>query len=98
MSTWTSEEAKERSEAFKEVQENRIFAFLHSKGKHGATDQEVEDGTGIPGNSERPARLSLEKRGAIKRTKRTRLTRSGCPAIVWVVNRDTVATPRSDPV
>lgn len=88
--TWTSEEANERSEPFKRGTQMKVFAYLHGQGKHGATDQEIEDGTGIPGNSERPARLSLEKEGAIKRTKRTRLTRAGFPAIVWVVKRDTL--------
>jgi transcription initiation factor IIE alpha subunit len=82
---WTSIEAAEHAEAFKENLKSRIYQYLHSMGEHGATDQEIEDATGIAGNSERPARRALEKERHIKRTKRWRKTRSGCKAIVWVI-------------
>jgi transcription initiation factor IIE alpha subunit len=84
---WTSIEAAEQAESFKPSVEKRILDYLVSRGGQGATDQEIEEATGIPGNSERPARRSLEKEGLIKRTRRWRLTRSRRKALVWEVVR-----------
>jgi hypothetical protein len=81
---WTSIEAEENSEHIRESASNRIYAFLKEQGTHGATDQELEDALGIPGNTERPSRLGLVKGGHVKATKRWRYTRAHFRAIVWV--------------
>jgi hypothetical protein len=80
---WTSEIAARMAEGFRVNHENRIYAFLRDCGHYGATDQEIEDALGIPGNSERPARRQLEKDRRVKRTKRIRFTRAKRPAIIW---------------
>jgi transcription initiation factor IIE alpha subunit len=84
---WTSELAAEQAETFKASVVKRVFDYLVSQGGQGATDQEIEEATGIAGNTERPARLALEKDGLIKRTRRWRLTRSRRKALVWEVVR-----------
>ncbi len=81
---WTSEVAARLAEGFKVNHENIIYAHLRDCGSRGATDQEIQEATGIDGNSERPARRQLEKDKRVKRTKRWRFTRSMRPAIVWI--------------
>jgi hypothetical protein len=47
------------------------------------TDAELEELTGLAGNSLRPARVRLLELGAITDTGERRPTSSGRPAIVW---------------
>lgn len=81
---WTSEIAARMAEGIRFNNENRIYAYLRDCGSHGATDQEIQDNLSIPGNSERPARLQLEKDKRVKRTNRSRPTHAGRPAIIWL--------------
>lgn len=61
----------------------RIYDHLIAVG--GATDEELEDALHISGNSIRPSRGSLVDDGLVIDTGTERTTRSGNPAIVWMV-------------
>ncbi|WP_166827325.1 hypothetical protein [Thalassoroseus pseudoceratinae] len=62
----------------------RIFNFVRSQGRHGATDAEIQAALRMDGNSERPRRIELESQGRIVRTSRKRSTDSGHHARVYV--------------
>lgn len=81
---WTSEIAVTNTQELHIQNKAKVLEYLKSQGDHGATDQEIEGATGIPGNSERPARLSLVKAHKVADSGRWRPTRAGLPAIVWV--------------
>ena len=51
---------------------------------YGATDQELQDALNMDPSTERPRRVDLVKRGLVKDSGSTRLTRSGRKATVWV--------------
>lgn len=61
-----------------------VFAYLKKVGP--ATDQELQQGLHIPGNTERPRRIELEKAGVVQDSGWMRATRSGKLAIVWEVS------------
>lgn len=50
----------------------------------GLTDDALQSSTGLPGDSERPRRISLLKDGLIRDSGRKERTRSGKLAVVWV--------------
>ena len=62
----------------------KVLAFIVTAGENGATDQEIQDGLGMDGNTERPRRRELEKGGFIVDSGRTRVCRSKQAAVVWV--------------
>ena len=67
-----------------EEQRRQVLAFLGSCGDRGATDEEIQDGTGLGGSTERPRRVELERRGLIFKSELERPTRSGRNAAVWL--------------
>jgi hypothetical protein len=83
----TSKAAAEKAAKNKDILREKVYAFIDKQGPHGATDQEVEAGTGIPGNTVRPRRGELAKRGRVVKTDRKRPTASGSGAGVWVAAR-----------
>lgn len=54
----------------------------------GATDEEVQIGLGLSGNTVRPRRRELEKAGHVVDSGRTRATQSGRQAVVWIAKED----------
>lgn len=84
MTTCNTAASSTRQQELRRINATAVLAFLQEQGEHGATDQEIEDATGLPGNSERPARLSLVRAGKVADSGRYRSTRAGLPAIVWV--------------
>jgi hypothetical protein len=66
------------------TQRAEVRAFLLGLWPKGATDQEIQDGLGMGGSSERPRRIELEKDGLVLRTNETRKTGSGRAAAVYV--------------
>jgi hypothetical protein len=79
-----------RAEAAKSIaplatnQRRRVFEFVTGRGPHGATDPEISSGTGLDGNTVRPRRGELVDSGHVVDSGRTRKTKSGRPAHVWV--------------
>lgn len=63
----------------------RVFAAIAICGAEGATDEEVQDALGMPGNTERPRRGELVDKGFIVAAPFTRKTRAGLDAVVYVV-------------
>jgi hypothetical protein len=64
----------------------KIYDFLKARGEHGATDQEIQTALQLSSNTENPRRGELVKKGLVVASDRKRKTRSGCPAIVWVLS------------
>ncbi|QDP54720.1 MAG: hypothetical protein GOVbin2833_9 [Prokaryotic dsDNA virus sp.] len=63
----------------------RLFQWLDERGWEGATDEEMQEGTGIEPNTQRPRRKELQQEGKVFDSGERRKTRSGRNAIVWVV-------------
>ena len=62
-----------------------VFAALVRRGAVGATAEELEVDTGLSGNTVRPRLVELRAEGRILVAPRTRPTRSGARAMVYVV-------------
>ena len=83
----TSEEANILASPFKDLVRNEVWSYLANRGEQGATDQELEVALDRPGNTLRPARREQVKLGIVVESGRTRRTRSGRRAIVWILAR-----------
>lgn len=62
----------------------KVLAHVRSKGNEGATDEEMQWALAMNPSTQRPRRIELEKARLVKDSHRTRLTRSGRAAVVWV--------------
>jgi predicted ArsR family transcriptional regulator len=62
----------------------RVFEFVHERGGHGATAEEIEVGLELSGNTVRPRLVELRELGAVVKTDSKRKTRSGRQAVVYV--------------
>lgn len=47
----------------------RVFEFIEGAGRHGVTDIEIQIGTGMSGNTERPRRIKLVEDGIVMQKK-----------------------------
>lgn len=83
-SSRTSKAAAQRL-TVSEEQRRSVLAYIECRCEHGATDEEIQDGTGLSGSTERPRRIELERRGLIRKSELERPTRSGRSAAVWIV-------------
>lgn len=75
-------EAKRRASALR----RKVFEFIRSKGKHGATDDEIQVGLELEGSTQRPRRVELVNDSSVVPSGRYRQTRSGRKATVWVAS------------
>jgi hypothetical protein len=77
-----------RRAAHDRIERSRIQGLVYGAIKDrimtGATDEEICDIAGLPGNTVRPRRGELVLAGLVKASGRTRATRSGRQAVVWV--------------
>lgn len=94
--TPTSAAAAARAAGHADHDRGRILAWLRERGKTGATDDEMQVALDMSGNTQRPRRGELvEDRLVVAAVdgdkKRTRPTRSGGPAQVWIA----VSNPES---
>ena len=94
--TPTSRIAAQQAKTFAASQQEQVFAFIEQAGEHGATDQEIEHGLGIAGNSVRPRRRKLVELGRVKASGNLRMTHSNSPAVVWIV-KPQPETPATSP-
>lgn len=60
------------------------LAFLRGRGAHGATDEEMQELIPLTANTQRPRRVELVKGKFVVDSGRTRKTRGGDDAVVWV--------------
>lgn len=94
--TATSRLAAKQAKPFAGKQLERVFEFIKSRANHGATDEEIQAGLNMTGNSERPRRKRLVDLGRVTDSRNLRLTQAGNPAAVWIaVPPDQVPPVRS---
>ena len=61
-----------------------VLQFIRTMGSHGATDEEIQQGCEIDPSTQRPRRIELWRAGLVQDSGKTRPTRSGRKATVWV--------------
>ena len=61
-----------------------VLDWLTERGEAGGTDEEIQDGLGMNPSTQRPRRVELWRGGFVRDSGRTRQTRSGRRAVVWV--------------
>lgn len=84
----TSKAAAEEVHRIRPGQQRVIFDYVEARGAVGATDQEIEIGTGLNSSSVRPRRGELAASGFLSAAPFTRPTTSGYKAVVWWARRD----------
>jgi hypothetical protein len=62
----------------------RVLDYIVECGADGATDDEVQVATGLDSHTEVPRRIDLYRNGDVVDSGRTRLTRRGRAAVVWI--------------
>lgn len=62
----------------------KVLEAIQAAGEQGLTDLECQELLSMPGDTQRPRRRELEQAGLIKDSGRTRATRYGKEAVVWV--------------
>jgi len=73
----------------------KVLCFLASQGTHGATDEEIQTGLAMTGDSERPRRLELQRAGLVRDSGRVRNTAAGRAACVWqITEKGRLAIPK----
>lgn len=82
--TPTSNEAAERIEPSAGTLRAQVLDYVRRCKHHGAIDEEIQLALEMNPSTQRPRRQELEKMGLIVRTTRTRMTKSGRSAVVFV--------------
>lgn len=82
--TPTSSEAAAQIEPTAGTLRAAVLEYVRNCKQHGATDEEVQVALSMNPSTQRPRRQELEKQGLILRTDRTRLTKSGRHAVIFV--------------
>lgn len=82
----TSQDAADRIRDIPKTKKDQraLMEWLIQRSGEGATDDEIKDHFGWDGDYERPRRWTLCKHGLVVASGRTRKTKDGFPAIVWV--------------
>lgn len=91
----TSIEAKKAIQPVARTLRAQVFVELLRRGSTGATLEELELTLKLAGNTIRPRRQELEKRGLVENSGRERPTTSGRSAIVWIVPEHVAELARS---
>lgn len=82
--TSTSNEAAARIEPAAGTLRAQALDYIRACGEIGATDEEIQLALSMNPSTQRPRRQELEKLGMILRTSRTRPTRSGRSAVIFI--------------
>jgi hypothetical protein len=80
----TSEEAAESMQGCARQLRARVLDYITAHGADGCTDQEIQEGLSMSGDTERPRRWELYREGRIKKTGGTRRSMSNRECDVWV--------------
>ncbi len=67
-----------------------VLDFLLECGEQGATDEQIQQATGLDGSTERPRRISLVADGFVIDSGRERKTEHGRNAVVWRATGKTI--------
>lgn len=89
----TSRAAADSMKAHDPAVRSRVLGFILARGARGATDQEVEDYTGLRHQTASSTRRRLVLSGHVKDSGQTRLNPSGRQAVVWVAVEGPVVVP-----
>lgn len=81
----TSVAAASAAKEFAPLLRNKLLALLQRVGAYGLTDEEMQRELAMDANTQRPRRRELEQAGMVRDSGKTRETRSGRRATVWVV-------------
>lgn len=82
---WHSRTSTQAADAIKpDASRLRSLVLVAIRERDGLTDEEGTDATGLPPSTYRPRRVELVQSGLIRDSGRTRPTRSGRKAVVWV--------------
>lgn len=65
---------------------DKVLAYLRSRGAYGATDEETQESLQMPGNTQRPRRSELVEERLVRDSEKTRTSKSGRAAKVWVAS------------
>ena len=84
----TSLEAKRKIEPQIGSIQHKVYEFIQIQGVHGATDQEIERTLAMDGNTVRPTRGSLVKKGLVFDSGTTRKNNKDNDCIVWVATEE----------
>jgi hypothetical protein len=82
--TPTSSAAAERIAPTAGTLRAAVLDYVRNCKTHGATDEEMQVALQMNPSTQRPRRQELEKMGWVVRTERTRLTKSGRHAVIFV--------------
>ncbi len=82
----TSRAAAERAAARAPSQVDRIMAYIHERGEVGATIDELVEALDILSQSASARVNGMRRDGLLRDSGKTRVTRSGCAAIVWIAS------------
>ena len=80
----TSFQAARRAHSSAGSWRTRVLVALDSVGEGGLTDEELQTRLGLNPSTQRPRRVELVHFGVIRDSGRTRPTRSGKQATVWI--------------
>lgn len=82
----TSAEAAQAIEPRAETLRKAVLDLLRKCGDVGATDEEIQDTLAMNPSTQRPRRIECVELGLVRDSGRTRPTRSGRQAVVWIAN------------
>lgn len=85
----TSREAAAAIEPDAATLRGQVLAFLRTCGTAGATDEEIQTRLHMNPSTERPRRIELREAGLVHDSGRTRFTKSGRRAVVWMAEEET---------
>ncbi len=80
----TSKDAASEIERSASTLRGYVYRFIWNKGDAGATDDQIQMALRMEGSTERPRRIELQDKRLVKDSGKTRKTRSGRQAVVWV--------------
>lgn len=67
--------------------QRRVLDYVRACGMDGCTDEQIIDALGISPSTARPRRIELTNAGLVLDSGRTRKTKSGRNAVVWIANQ-----------
>lgn len=80
----TSRDAAQAIEPRTETLRRAVLDYIRRCGDEGATDEQVQDALAMSGSTQRPRRVELQEMGLVIDSGKTRPTKSGRKAVVWV--------------